>query len=331
MPRHRIIYMGTPDFAVPPLQALLDGPDEVVLVVTNPDRPAGRGRKLQPPPVKALAESRGVPVIQPTRVRTPDFAALLASYQPDLAVVVAYGRILPQHVLDVPRLGCLNVHASPLPALRGASPINHAILDGLTETGVSIMHLDAGMDTGPVFATATTPVRPGETAGELHDRLMHLGPPLLMEVLAGLADGTARATPQDHDRATHAGMLRKEDGDLDWTQPADALTRRVLGLNPWPGAFTHLLAAEDPALVGLTLRVHRAAAAATPPGAAPAAPGEVVASPPGHLLVQTGDGLLSVLECQLPGRKALPIADFLRGNTLPPGTRLGRHAAPEPA
>jgi len=315
--RLRVVYMGTPDFAVPPLQALIDGPDEVVAVVTNPDRPAGRGKHLQPPPVKVAAEAAGIPVLQPTSARTDGFAAQLAALRPDIAVVVAYGKILPQRILDIPRLGCLNVHASVLPELRGAAPINWAIVRGHTETGVAIMQMDAGMDTGPVYAVASTPIGGAETTGELHDRLMHLGPPLLMEVLASIVDGTAVAIPQDHDRTTRAPMIQKADGDIDWTASASDVMHLIHGFNPWPGAYSTIVESPDPTQIGLRIKFHRALAAEGPT----APPGTVLDGGQG-LEIAAGDGLVRIVECQAPGRKSMSTRDFLLGCSLAAGTRF---------
>lgn len=315
--RFRVVYMGTPDFAVPPLTALLQGPDEVVGVFTNPDRPAGRGKKLQPPPVKVAALEAGVPVFQPHSARTDAFAEQLAALDPDIAVVVAYGKILPQRVLDIPRLGCLNVHASILPELRGAAPINWAIVRGAAETGVAIMQMDAGMDTGPVYATATTPIGPGETAGELHDRLMHLGPPVLMDVLAALHAGTAVAVAQDHSRATRAPMIQKTDADIDWSRSAREIVDLIHGFNPWPGAYSTVIESADAGLVGLRVKFHRARVLEGEPGP----PGAVVEAGAG-LRIASGHGIVEVLECQAPGKRALTAGDFLHGCPLGVGTRF---------
>lgn len=324
----RIVFMGTPHFAVPTLQALIDGPDEVVAVVTNPDRPAGRGKASTPPPVKVAALDADIPVHQPRSAKKPDFLTWFQALAPDLAIVVAYGQILPQAVLDVPRLGCINVHASVLPKLRGAAPINWAVVRGHSGTGVSIMQMERGLDSGPVFHIAHTPIGEHETAGQLHDRLSPLGAEALMAVLPGLRDGTAQAEVQDHDAMTYAPMMSKADGDLDWQLPAQSLMWRIHGFNPWPGAFTHVQAdAPEARTSGKRLKVHQARVftGPAPDGAlTDAAPGTVALEPDsGRLLVCTGQGLLEITRCQAPGKKALDAKTFLRGFPLAQGTRLG--------
>ncbi len=320
----KIAFMGTPDFAVPSLQALIDGPDTVVGVFTNPDRPAGRGKASTPSPVKVAAEAASIPVFQPRSARGPEFAEALASLDPDLAVVVAYGRILPQAVLDIPHLGCVNVHASVLPRLRGAAPINWAIVRGEQEVGVSIMRMEAGLDSGPVFHIARADLHPGETAGELHDRLMTLGAAALMTVLDDLRRGEAVAVEQDHALMTYAPMMTKADGQIDWSEPAEAIVRRILGFNPWPGAATTITRCDNPRLVGTPLKIHRASRW---PGDPPegAAPGTVLSqgADEGTLLVAAGQGVVEITQCQAPGKRALDALTFLRGSPLPRGTLLG--------
>jgi methionyl-tRNA formyltransferase len=312
----RIVFAGTPEFAVPSLRALLEGPDSVVGVLTQPDRPAGRGRKLQAPPVKRAAEAAGVPVAQPERLADAADREVLAEWTPDLLVVTAYGLILPRAVLELPRLGCINVHASLLPAYRGAAPIQRAILDGRKETGITIMQMAPGLDSGPMLLQRRRPIGERETGGELHDALAELGAEALSEALAGLRAGTLEAVPQDPEQATYAAKIHKAEAELDWRRPAAELDRVVRAFNPWPVAFTHQAAGP--------LRIWRAH-----PGAATgAAPGTLEEDTDGLPAVACGDGRLLVLEqVQPPGRKAMAAADALRGGHLAPGQRLGEAAA----
>lgn len=313
--RYRVVFFGTPEFAVPPLQALLAGPDRVVGVVCQPDKPAGRGQQLQAPPVKRLAEQHGVAVAQPVKVKTEDLPNLLRSWTPDLAIVAAYGRILPTAVLEAPRLGCINVHASLLPRYRGAAPIQWALLRGETTTGVTIMRMNERMDEGDMLLQRETAVEPGETYGALQQRLAALGAAALMEALAGLHAGTLRDTPQDAAAATYAPMIRKADGAIDWTQPAPAIAWRVRAFNPWPSAFTMHR--------GRLLKVHRARAQ---PAAHSAAPGTVLSL--GEVIrIATGSGVLEIEELQVEGKRALQAREFGRGGGLAVGDRLGAPAA----
>jgi methionyl-tRNA formyltransferase len=315
MPRYRVVFFGTPEFAVPALHALLDGPDVVVGVVSQPDKPAGRGRQLHATPVKRVAEEHRVPVAQPVKLKTDEFPALLRRWDPDLAVVAAYGRILPKAVLDVPRLGCLNVHASLLPKYRGAAPIQWALLRGELTTGVTIMRMNERMDEGDMLLQRSTPIAPGETYGALQARLAALGAAALMEALAALAAGTLRATAQDHGAATYAPMIRKQDGAIDWTEPAAAIANRVRAFNPWPAAFT----SSQQRL----LKIHRARALA---GRAGAPPGTVLGIGD-TIRVATGDGILAIEDLQLGGKRALPASEFARGGAVEVGERLGASAA----
>ncbi|MEW6716244.1 MAG: methionyl-tRNA formyltransferase [Chloroflexota bacterium] len=237
MPSTRIIFMGSPEFALPTLRKLTEL-YRVVGVVTQPDRPAGRGRKLTPPPVKTLAQALGLVCIQPQRLRHPQAISQLHTWNPDLIVVAAFGQILPPEVLDIPLHGCLNVHASLLPRWRGAAPIPHAILNGDSETGITIMRMDEGLDTGPILNQSVIPIQADDTTGSLHDRLAHLGAELLIETLPAYLAGKLQSQPQDDSQATYAPLLKKEDGCLDFTRPAEELERRVRAFHPWPGAFT---------------------------------------------------------------------------------------------
>jgi methionyl-tRNA formyltransferase len=306
----RIIFMGTPAFACPSLAALLAGSDPVVGVVCQPDRPRGRGLAVAAPAVKALALEHGLPVLQPTKVRTPEFLDELRTLAPDLVVVAAYGRILPRAVLDLPPHGCINVHASVLPRHRGAAPIQHAILAGDAETGVTIMAMSEEMDAGDVLLVRRTPIEAGDTGGTLGDRLAVLGAAALRDAIAGLKDGRVRPVPQPSDGITFAPRIEREHARLDWTRPATALERAVRAFAPEPAAFT--------TLDGATLKVF---AAAVEPGAGD--PGTVLESGPRGLAVATGERALALREVQLQGRRRMPIEAFLAGRRVAPGSRLG--------
>ena len=236
----RTVFMGTPEFALATLEGLLDFGLDVVAAYTQPDRPSGRGKKLTSPPVKVLAEARGIPVFQPLKLRAPEVVAQLQALAPDLIVVVAYGQILPKSVLEIPRHGCINVHASLLPRYRGAAPINKAIVDGESETGITTMLMDVGLDTGDMLVKLATPIGPFETAGELHDRLALLGREAIEETLRRLCAGTLAPQQQDDSLSCYAPMLKKEDGRIDWSRSAVEIHNQVRGLDPWPGAYTTL-------------------------------------------------------------------------------------------
>ena len=307
----RIVFFGTPDFAVPSLRALLDGTDPVVAVVCQPDKPAGRAQHLSTPPVKQLALHAGVPVLQPEKLRTPDFAATLRPLAPDLIVVAAYGKILPTALLDLPVHGCINVHASLLPKFRGAAPIQWAILRGETVTGVTIMQMNERMDAGDLLLQRQTPIGPDETYGELQARLAELGAAALHEALAQLHAGTLQRQPQHEANVTLAPMVQKEDGRIDWMEPAVSIARKVRAFNPWPSAFT--------ALDARRLKIHRARATST---AAALPSGTVVATADG-IEVATSSGTVVIDELQLEGRKRLTAAEFIRGGAIGIGTVLG--------
>ncbi len=311
----RIVFMGTSEFAATVLGAMLAAGYRPVGVVTQPDRPQGRQNRVLPTPVKALALAAGLEVIQPVKLRTGSLTAdTLQRWAPDLNVVAAYGRILPENVLACPRLGCVNVHASLLPRHRGAAPIQHAILAGDRETGVTLMRMDAGLDTGPILATRSLPIGPEETAAELHDRLAALGGALLVESLPGLAAQSLVAVPQDDTLATLAPPLSRDDGCIDWSLPAAVLHDRVRGLHPWPGTHTtwggQLVKVFPPALADPDVRPD-------------AAPGTLLATTGGTLTVACGAGVLRLCDIQLACKKRMLVADFLRGCTLTVGGRFG--------
>jgi len=308
----RALFFGTPDFAVPALQALHEIAT-VSLVVTQPDRPKGRGMRLAPPPVKQLALELGLPVLQPTKVRTPDFAATLREHNADFALVIAYGRILPKAVLEAPRLGCLNVHASILPKLRGAAPIQWSVVRGESETGVCLMQMDEGLDTGAVLACERLPIGADETSAELAVRLSALGAQVVREQLPRFVRGELVATPQDHERATLAPLLSKDDGALDWSRSARELHNLARGFSPWPGAFTWLAGTRVKVLSTQVRDEHTSHSE----------PGKLLELTRDGIDVACGQGSLRLLELQLEGAKRLRAADFSAGQRLEVGQRLG--------
>ena len=304
----RIVFMGTPDFAVAALRALLDTHD-VALVVTQPDKPAGRKKRLMPPPVKLLAEESGVPVIQPSSARTPEFLEAVRAVKADVAVVVAYGKLLPTSVLESFPHGCINIHGSLLPKYRGAAPIQWAVIDGEAETGVSIMRLDEGMDTGPVLLTKRIAIGPEDTAGSMFERLAPLGAEAICEALSGLEAGTLEAKAQPEDGASHAKMLKKKDGLVDWSGDAAVVAARIRGLDPWPGAFTPY--------AGGNLKIFGATACE---GAGE--PGAILSYDASGMTVACGKGACLVSEVQAPGKKRMAADVFARGRRLVIGSML---------
>ena len=304
----RVVFFGTPDFAVPCLQALLDsGRHSVAAVVTQPDKPKGRGQELQAPPVKELAVAHGIPVLQPASVRKPPFAPELAALAPDIAVVVAYGKILPPDLLAVPKHGCVNVHGSLLPRWRGAAPIQWAVIAGDRVSGVTTMQLDEGMDTGDILLTREVVLAPDETAGSLFARLAPLGSELLLETLDAMEKGALTPTKQDASQATHARMLEKDDGRIDWKKTAVHVDCHVRGMSPWPGAFTRFGG-------GKVLKIHRVHVTATEIGDTDdrIAEGSVFASK-GLVEVECGQGRVALDEVQAEGGKRMSAIDFWRG------------------
>ena len=304
----RVIFFGSPAFALPSLEAVARE-HQVLAVVSQPDRPAGRGKKLQPPPVKELAVRIGLPVEQPTKLRAGSLAMALSALQPDVFVVVAYGRILPPDLLAVPKLGAWNVHASLLPRYRGAAPIQWAVIRGDSQTGVCVMRMEQGLDTGPVAASRAEPICDDDTAGTLAERLASLGSELLVATLQRIADGSVTLQVQDEAGATLAPLMKKEDGYLDLGAPARAVSAQARGVDPWPGAT--VFDVDEPMKV-FGVRVI----------AGQGTPGEVQGLVPQGLAVACGGGAVAFAELQLPGRKRLPAAAVLAGHPIPVGTRL---------
>ena len=317
--RPRVLFMGTPEFAVPALSALIEWGAEVVAVVSQPDRPKGRGKQVQRTPVAARADEAGLMVYQWPRLSNESYEALRA-LAPDLAVVIAYGKILPRRYLALPRWGCVNLHASLLPAYRGAAPIQWSVIKGEREAGVSVMRLDEGMDTGGVALTRALEVGEGETAGELHDRLSSLSAEALKEALEAWARAPLTFTPQDHTLATHAPMLSKEDGLLRWERPALELYHLARGVHPWPGAYTEL--PEGSLKVHACEALSEAALALSHPHALSWAPGVVLEAGGAGPLVRCGDGALRLTSVQRPSRAAVSGGDFCRGYPLRVGELL---------
>ena len=309
--KFNIIFMGTPTFAVPAIEALHQSGHTVACVLTQPDRPQGRGRKVVPSPVKSTAITENFPVLQPTTMKSEDIFVKLADCKPDFFIVVAFGHMLPERLLNVPRLGAINIHASLLPKYRGSAPIQWAIINGEKKTGVTTMLLDKGMDTGDILMQSEEKILPDDTAASLHDRLSQLGADLLVDTLDGFAKGTMPSTPQDHSLASYAPLLTKHDGHIDWNRSAESLETFIRGVTPWPGAFSFhkdkrfKIFKSEPIPMDTTT-----------------APGTVLRGFPDELRVATGDGALSILEIQGASGKRLMTKDFLRGYHLPPGDIL---------
>ncbi len=310
----RIIFMGTPDFSVPTLRALVEGGHEVIAVVTQPDKPKGRGKAVQMTPVKEQALEYGIPVYQPVKVRDPLFVQTVAELKPDVIVVVAFGQIIPKSILDMPKYGCVNIHASLLPKYRGAAPIQWAVIDGEKESGITTMMMAEGLDTGDMLEKTVLPLDEKETGGSLHDKLSMEGGKLILSTLLKLEDGTAVPTPQTEEGTCYAKRLTKELGDVDWSAAAVSIERLIRGLNPWPSAYT--------CWNGRTVKLW--AAEVMEGAAASARPGQVVKSDKHSLLVQTGDGILSIRELQMEGKKRMDVESFLRGYPVPEGAVFER-------
>jgi methionyl-tRNA formyltransferase len=315
MPALRIVFMGAPELACASLQALVACPAfQVVGVVTQPDRPKGRDLKLQPTPVKELALREHLPILQPEKARNEAFLAELHAWAPELIAVAAYGQILPKAILDMPRFGCLNVHTSLLPRYRGPAPIQWAIINGDAETGVTIMKIAPALDTGDVLAQESTPIGPEDNSAILHDRLAKIGAELLVRSIPDYITGNLVPRPQPPEGATYAPKISKQDGRVDWQQPARAIWNRVRGLMPWPGAYTHLPGSPQPH----TLKIWQAEVLSSQ-----GSPGEVLQADKNGVVVACGEGALRILSLQREGGRRLKAQEFLAGHPLPPGMRLG--------
>lgn len=307
----KIIFMGTPKFAVPALKALHKNAKAVALVVTQPDRPKGRGRMLSPPPVKEVATRLGYDVIQPVSIRTAEFAEYILEFNPDIIVVVAFGHIIPKNILSIPHLATINVHASLLPKYRGAAPIQWAIINGEKETGVTTMLMDEGLDTGDILLSSKVDIAPDDTAGSLHDRLADLGADLLIQTLKAFETDSINPIPQNHSQSSYAPLLKKSDGHIEWNTSAENLEAFIRGMTPWPGAFTF----HDKK----RLRIFKARPIKKN---VDKTPGSVVIGFPDELWVATGKEILSIIEIQEASGRRLFIKDFLRGYKMPHGTVL---------
>ena len=308
----RIVFMGTPDFAVPTLEALIGAGHELAAVVTQPDKPKGRGKAVLMTPVKEKALECGIPVYQPKRVREPEFLDVLRKLNPDVIVVVAFGQILPREILTLPPFGCVNVHASLLPKYRGAAPIQWAVIDGETVSGVTTMQMNEGLDTGDILEQEEISLDPEETGGSLFEKLASLGGKMILSTLKGLEDGSIIPRAQGEMTTPYAKMLTKAMGEIDWSMDAASIERLVRGLNPWPSAYTYV--------DGKTLKIWKARVEA---GEAGNEPGQVRVTKD-RLLVETVNGVLSILELQLEGKKRMEAAAFLRGFSIETGRKFGR-------
>ncbi|NTW05521.1 MAG: methionyl-tRNA formyltransferase [Peptococcaceae bacterium] len=316
-----VIFMGTPDFAVPSLKALVDSGISVINVITQPDRPKGRGKKILPSPVKEAALEMGIPVFQPERVREPEFIDIIRSIKPDLIVVVAFGQILPKALLDLPKLGCINVHASVLPKYRGAAPIQRAIMNGEMETGISIMKMDQGLDTGDILIQETTAILPEDSFGSLHDRLSVIGAKLLIDTVTQMECKKLESIPQDNDNTTYASPINQEDQIINWGNSAVGVKNIIRSLDPWPGAKTTLedkvlkiwraRVLEDAEVVGRGIVFEQKNS------------GVVINIDNNRLIVQCREGFLELLEIQLEGSKRMRVSSYLRGKNVESGVRLG--------
>jgi len=309
----RIVFMGTPEFAVPSLEALLKSDDRVVGIVTQPDRPRGRGQRLSPSPVKVIAQRDEIPLLQPTKMKDPSFMAELSGWKPDVIAVAAFGRILPPAILSLPSRGCINVHGSLLPKYRGAGPIQWALINGESETGITTMLMDEGMDTGAILLQASMAIEPDDTAGSLSPRLADLGGRLLVETLAQSKAGTLTPRPQDHGQATLAPLLKKEDGAVNWTMSATSISNRIRGLTPWPGAYTFLKADRWTIFRSVVLDE-----------ATTLAPGQIIALTKDAIHVATGKGVLAIRELQPANGRRMPAAQYLAGHPLQTGMHLSQ-------
>ncbi|HEC49576.1 MAG TPA: methionyl-tRNA formyltransferase [Candidatus Desulfofervidus auxilii] len=312
MKLYKILFFGTPEFALPSLKALIETPNEILGVVTQPDRPKGRGRKLTPPPIKVLAQKHNLPIYQPEAVRDKVFLKEVQQLKPDLLVVVAFGQFLPKALLEIPPLGGINVHPSLLPKYRGAAPINWAIINGETITGISIIKVSLQMDSGDILFQKAISIEPDETAGELHDKLATLGAEALLETIRQMQSGTIISIPQDDRLATYAPKLKREDGYIHWDKPAINIANLIRGLAPFPGAYTYL--------DGKLLKLFRPKTIST---SVEAPPGTIVEATHDGLKISTGQGVLLIKEVQLQGKRRLPVKEFIKGHPDLKGKKLG--------
>lgn len=311
----RIVFMGTPDFSVPALKALVEAGHQVTAVVTQPDKPKGRGKDVQMTPVKIQALEYGIPVYQPVKVKTPEFVEVLKKEAPDAIVVIAFGQILSKEILDLPKYGCVNIHASLLPKYRGAAPIQWAVIDGEKETGVTTMMMDVGLDTGDILETKVIPLDPKETSGSLFEKLSEAGGPLILSTLEKLEKGTITRTPQGESGTSYAKMLTKTLGDINWTMSATAIERLIRGLNPWPSAYTQW--------EGKTMKIWEAEVEDVVETIDTHEPGTITEVTKHGFKVQTGKGRLAIKSLQIPGKKRMEADAFLRGYHIETGTKLG--------
>lgn len=318
----RIVFMGTPDFSVPALKALVEAGHQVIAVVTQPDKPKGRGKEVQMTPVKIQAMEYGIPVYQPAKVREASFVEVLKGLEADVYVVIAFGQILPKAVLELPKYGCINIHASLLPKYRGAAPIQWCVIDGERETGITTMMMDVGLDTGDMLEKAVIPIEEKETGGSLHDKLSMAGGDLILSTLKKLEEGTLVRTPQTDEGTCYAKMLTKSLGDIDWNQGAVSIERLIRGLNPWPSAYTMWNGKTIKIWAADVIAGREAADFLSESGVSAetgTAPGTVVCSDKRGLVVCTGGGLLSIRELQMEGKKRMDTPAFLRGYPIPAG------------
>ena len=306
----RILFIGTGEIGVPALRALQALPEhELIAVVTQPDKPAGREQRMKAPPIKGIAATASVPILQPARIKAPEVVAQIQALHPDVIVVMAYGQILPRAVLEIPQIACLNLHASLLPRWRGAAPIQAAIAAGDAKTGITVMYMDEGLDTGDLLLKHEIDIAASETGGSLHDRLGQIAPGALLEAMTLLAGGSAPRTPQDDAAATHAPKLNRESGRIDWTEPAETIERKIRAYNPWPGASTTVAAGGDKPR---TLKIFSATVVD-----ARGRPGTILHSDETGVVIASGDRALSLQEVQLEGKRRMTAADFARGNRGP--------------
>lgn len=308
----KIAFMGTPDFAVTSLCKLIEKGYQVEMVVTQPDRPRGRGKKVQPPPVKLLAQEHGISIAQPESVKDKGFIEELRDINPDVIVVVAFGQILPEEILNLPPLGCVNVHASLLPKYRGAAPINWSIINGERFTGITTMYMDKGMDTGDMVYQQRIEIGPEETAGQLHDRLAALGAEVLVKTLEDIIKGTAPRIPQNHSQATYAPQLSRDDGRVDWNQPAEKIYNLIRGTDPWPGCFTFYEGIRMKIWKAKVLNIDSVGQAGT-----------IINISSDGLTVKAGKGQIAIQEIQMPSSRRMTVEEYIRGNSLLPGKILG--------